>query len=75
MLTTLACCAAVVSAAPAYAHFQMIYTPEMALEEGGKIPLALVFTHPFEAGHTIDMNMPENTHKYAMFFGVKCYFS
>ena len=49
MLTTLACCAAVVSAAPAYAHFQMIYTPEMALEEGGKIPLALVFTHPFEA--------------------------
>ena len=59
MLTTLACCAAVVSAAPAYAHFQMIYTPEMALEEGGKIPLALVFTHPFEAGHTMDMGMPE----------------
>ncbi len=59
MLTTLACCAAVVSAAPAYAHFQMIYTPEMALEEGGEIPLALVFTHPFEAGHTMDMGMPE----------------
>ena len=31
----------------------------MALEEGGKIPLALVFTHPFEAGHTMDMGMPE----------------
>jgi len=44
---------------PASAHFQMIYTPEAALNKGGKIPLALVFTHPFEAGHTMDMGKPE----------------
>jgi cobalt/nickel transport protein len=44
---------------PAMAHFQMIYTPEAALVKGGKIPLALVFTHPFEAGHTMDMGKPE----------------
>jgi cobalt/nickel transport protein len=46
-------------AVPAMAHFQMIYTPEMAMIKGGKIPLALVFTHPFEAGHTMDMGKPE----------------
>ncbi len=46
-------------AVPAMAHFQMIYTPEMAMVKGGKIPLALVFTHPFEAGHTMDMGKPE----------------
>ena len=44
---------------PAMAHFQTIYTPEAALVKGGKIPLALVFTHPFEAGHTMDMGKPE----------------
>jgi len=44
---------------PAFAHFQMIYTPESALEKGEKITLELVFTHPFEAGHTMDMGKPE----------------
>ncbi len=43
----------------AFAHFQMIYTPDAAMNKGGKIPLALVFTHPFEAGHTMDMGKPE----------------
>ena len=43
---------------PAFAHFQMIYTPEIALEKGGEIDLKLVFTHPFEAGHTMDMGTP-----------------
>ena len=46
-------------AGPASAHFQMIYTPESALKQGGDIPLKLVFTHPFEAGHTMDMGTPE----------------
>ncbi len=45
--------------AQAFAHFQLIYTPDAALENGGKIPLALVFTHPFDAGHTMDMGTPE----------------
>ena len=47
------------SAVVASAHFQMIYTPEMAPEKGGKIPVKIVFTHPFEAGHTMDMGTPE----------------
>ncbi len=46
-------------AAPALAHFQMIYTPESALETAGTVDLKLVFTHPFEAGHTMDMGAPE----------------
>ncbi len=44
---------------PAMAHFQMIYTPEAALEKAESIDLKLVFTHPFEAGHTMDMGTPE----------------
>ncbi len=45
-------------AAPAGAHFQLIYTPEPALKVGGPLQMLLVFTHPFEAGHTMDMAMP-----------------
>lgn len=48
-----------VMALPAVAHFQMIYTPESALEKAATIDLKLVFTHPFEAGHTMDMSQPE----------------
>ncbi len=44
---------------PAMAHFQMIYTPVSALEKAGEISLDLVFTHPFDAGHTMDMGKPE----------------
>lgn len=46
-------------AAMASAHFQMIYTPEMAMTKGGKIPIKLVFTHPFDAGYTMEMGKPE----------------
>lgn len=49
----------VLVSAPAFAHFQMVYTPEAALEKGEKIDLKLVFTHPFEAGHTMDMGTPQ----------------
>lgn len=44
---------------PAAAHFQMIYTPETALEKAQSIDIKLIFTHPFEAGHTMDMGTPE----------------
>lgn len=47
------------AASPALAHFQMIYTPESALAKGGTVPFKVVFTHPFEAGHTMDMGTPE----------------
>ncbi len=40
---------------PAQAHFQMVYTPQSALETGGELTLKLVFTHPFDARHTMDM--------------------
>ncbi|PID57605.1 nickel transporter [candidate division KSB3 bacterium] len=59
LVTSLVLMAMVVSAPAAFAHFQMIYTPKAALGEGdaSKIPLTLVFTHPFEAGHTMNMGM------------------
>ncbi len=49
----------IATATPASAHFQMIYTPESALQKASPIDLKLVFTHPFEAGHTMDMGQPE----------------
>ncbi len=44
-----------VTAGPAMAHFQMIYTPEIAFDKGDAVEFKLVFTHPFEAGHTMSM--------------------
>lgn len=41
--------------APAYAHFQVLYTPEVALERGGEMNLKAVFTHPFDGDHVMDM--------------------
>lgn len=43
----------------ALAHFQMVYTPEAFMDKGKEIPLKLVFSHPFEAGHTMDMGQPQ----------------
>ncbi|QOG11821.1 DUF4198 domain-containing protein [Arcobacter sp. FWKO B] len=43
------------AASSAMAHFQMLYTPESALEKGGKITLKHVFNHPFADEHTMDM--------------------
>ncbi len=43
----------------ASAHFQMVYTPDSFYDKGQEIPLALVFSHPFEAGHTMDMGQPQ----------------
>ncbi len=42
-----------------YAHFQLLYTPEAAVNESRAIPLALLFSHPFDNGYTMDMGMPE----------------
>ena len=39
----------------AFAHFQMVYTPESALEKGKTIEMRHVFTHPFADEHTMDM--------------------
>lgn len=40
---------------PALAHFQLLYTPHTALARGGEMRLKLVFTHPFDGDHTMDM--------------------
>jgi cobalt/nickel transport protein len=45
---------------PAFAHFQTLYTPESALNKGKEINLKLIFTHPFEAGHTMDIGKDES---------------
>ncbi|WP_201766945.1 DUF4198 domain-containing protein [Chrysiogenes arsenatis] len=50
-----ACFTALVAATPAWAHFQMMYTPQSALTAGGAMEMKVVFTHPFDAGHTMDM--------------------
>lgn len=42
----------------ALAHFQMIYTPSSNVE-ASSVPFKLVFTHPFEAGHTMDIGKDE----------------
>lgn len=55
MIPLIAALAVASFAFPAFAHFQMVYTPESALERPEELDLKIVFTHPFEAGHTMDM--------------------
>ena len=59
--TVMAVAAAAFAAAslPAQAHFQLLYTPQVMVEKPGKIPLKLVFAHPMENGHMMDMDKPE----------------
>ncbi|HPD97394.1 MAG TPA: DUF4198 domain-containing protein [Synergistales bacterium] len=42
----------------AWAHFQMVYTPHAIADTGQELNLKIVFTHPFTAGHTMDMGKP-----------------
>ena len=46
---------ALLLAAPAQAHFMMAYTPQTALEKAADLDFRIVFTHPAEAGHMMDM--------------------
>jgi len=50
---------AAVGCGSAGAHFQLLYTPEAALKEAAAVPLALVFSHPFDNGYTMTMGKPE----------------
>ncbi|MBN2631159.1 MAG: DUF4198 domain-containing protein [Rhodobacteraceae bacterium] len=45
-------------AAPANAHFQLIYSPEPNLTDPADLPLKLIFWHPMENGHAMDMAAP-----------------
>lgn len=43
-----------------FAHFQMVYTPTSIIADDVKeVPFKLVFTHPFESGHTMDIGKNE----------------
>jgi len=51
---------AVAATTPASAHFQLVYTPEVNVEKAGDLPFKLIFWHPFENGHVMDMAAPES---------------
>lgn len=56
---TIASVAAIFSTAgAALAHFQLIYTPVVNIERPSTLPFRLIFTHPFENGHTMAMGDP-----------------
>jgi cobalt/nickel transport protein len=57
-LAALGACLAVLAANPALAHFQLLYTPQLALKTSQDLTLAMVFTHPFEPTHTMNMEKP-----------------
>ena len=42
----------------AEAHFQLIYTDTVQVDAAGDVPLKLIFWHPFENGHVMDMGQP-----------------
>ena len=46
-------------AGAAQAHFQLLYTPNVMLNNAEEIPLKLMFGHPMENGHAMDMGQPE----------------
>ncbi len=46
-------------AAPASAHFQLVYNPEANPEGPGDMTFKLLFWHPFENGHAMNMGQPE----------------
>ncbi|WP_319410416.1 DUF4198 domain-containing protein [uncultured Cohaesibacter sp.] len=50
---------ALILSSSANAHFQLIYTPQVNLQKAGDVPLKLIFWHPFENGHVMDMGAPE----------------
>ncbi|MCO8145189.1 DUF4198 domain-containing protein [Rhodovulum tesquicola] len=42
----------------ASAHFQLSYTEETMIDRPGDVPVKLIFWHPFENGHVMDMGEP-----------------
>lgn len=43
----------------AHAHFQMLYTPNLAHNKGGEISFKMPFTHPASSGHVMTVAKPE----------------
>ena len=59
LLASLSTAALLLSAGAAHAHFQLVYTPDVQIEEPKNVPVKLVFWHPMENGHVMDMEQPE----------------
>lgn len=61
MKTKLVSAAALITLLPmaAQAHFLLPYAEETQIAKPGDLPLAVVFWHPFENGHVMDMEAPE----------------
>jgi len=58
LLHTLAAATLGCMAGAAQAHFQMLYVDETALPRADNLEFAIVFTHPFSAGPTMNMGQP-----------------
>ncbi|UWR05466.1 DUF4198 domain-containing protein (plasmid) [Ruegeria conchae] len=55
----LAAAAAAVMPTFASAHFLLEYTENTMIERPGDVPVKLIFWHPFEAGHVMTLEKPE----------------
>jgi len=55
-----AAAAALFAASAAQAHFQLVYTPEVNFEKPASVPVKLIFWHPMENGHAMDMGQPQS---------------
>ncbi|SBW11352.1 Additional periplasmic component NikK of nickel ECF transporter [uncultured Alphaproteobacteria bacterium] len=56
----IAALASLAAAPAAEAHFQLVYTPEVNVEKAGNLPFRLIFWHPMENAHVMDMGQPED---------------
>ena len=55
LITVLSALCIMAFAGTAMGHFMVMYTPEIALERGENLDMRILFTHPAEAGHMMDM--------------------
>lgn len=55
----LAAAAALFMPAAAQAHFLLEYTTQTMIERPGDVPVKLIFWHPFDNGHVMDLELPQ----------------
>lgn len=58
-LALVAGAAALTFSVASQAHFQLMYTPQSQLEKPTTLDMNLVFGHPMENGHTMNMDKPQ----------------
>ena len=58
LISAAAAACIIVGATPVSAHFQLVYTPEVNIEKPADLPFKLIFWHPMENGHAMDMGEP-----------------